>query len=1048
MTISGIYAGAEQSDVAMLTNSSGITMWCFVWLAGGGSRVEAKIFTETEDGALVLVDAAIVASAIGDSVDCPRVLAAGETFVVHWIDMETSIVGDASIQVDGADLYRSLFVVTDIAAGWVNQGAVQLHTTLQYDHAIVIGASDNGFIIARRTAADTIAFARYQSPWGWTDTTWTSSQAGLTIAATVLACHAHEGDDVLLISYQDTLLLRTFRRNASTGTTHAIAETFADLLDGDNHFTAVGHVRVATDRYLVVAEVWPDSLADAGYQAYLRLVAWRQIVGTSAAVEHESQWCHNVHMLSRPWAWAGGTTGTIEAFCALSFKSIADGQEFDQQYGYVARLDVAALAGANAAGVVRPVPCSAIMGGSIDARPHGRATATANTLSIGVRLNHLSHAAGPPAYTLGPNVTTKRFACARWGQLKSSQDSDADTELQPVMAGVGWVLFTHEPESTIRRDTLQPTQPDTPAWRGASRALSLPVESPVGLVLSGGVTQAYDGEQMVENGFLWAPEIVDIEVTAMGGSATDLDGLEYHYYVNYIWPDNRGGVHRSGPSRPVSAVLNDSGFVTLRVRCANLSMKDDSARYPTCAPIAIEVWRTYAVGGSFDTDSTGTYLFRSVFGGSVISNQELQDTPNSDPAEFFVEIVDAMSNALIANNQLAPYQLDLDSLQWVPPPPIPHQPSGCACLWQNRLFVYDTEGRSIAWSEEILPLGTRYEWPYFLDAARFRLDAVGRVVAMAPMDSALVVYTRDAIYALTGDPGAGGSTPSMSLQVITTGIGCVEPRSVVTYPEGQFFQSAKGIHKLSRGQGIEHVGAAIEDVVRAAGSVRGAVHLDDTHQIVFPLQGEPGTGPLAVRPRLATYDYRVGKWAIRTLPMLAQASTASRLNELQHAIAWRGRQGNTSLAVLAQGGLALQRSRTDTVYADVNSAGTNESVCLDIITEWFHPAGIVGQWLCDEIGIQTERVNAGPLTIQAWYNVDGRFDGTYNIASPMCTWTYDGVTNFAPAYIPFRLNALKVSWVKLRIFEPSTAPATENVRLVSLSLAWRHLTGHRRVARV
>jgi hypothetical protein len=1045
MTITSIYAGADQPDIATLTTASGLTYWCFVWLAGGGSRVEAKIFTETEGGALVLVDAAVVATPDGTALDCPRVL--GLTvgndealFVVHWIDLD--------VGAETASLRRALFSVDAISTGWDPVGQIPLHVSLLYDAVPVVSAEDGGFVVTWRSAAGTITTARYESPWTWIDTAWVEADTGLTIANNVLACYARE-EETTLVVYQSGNDLTAFRRNAEDGQDYDSDPIFADVLSGSNNFTAVGITRRASDEYVVVAEVIPTANTGAGgYLDYSRAIAWGLVAPSNAAQLGDSQWCWNLHMLSRPWPWAAGTTGETEAYVGVSFKSIADGQEFDQQYGYIVRLDLAATEAASGPGVVRPIPCSAIMGGSIDARPHGSTPAVGTTdISNGKRMNHVSSVGGPPTYTLGPHVTTNRFACIRWGQLKASQD-DADSELQPAMAGVGSVLFFPEPEWTIRRDASQPTQPDTPAWLGASRALSLPVETPAGLAFSGGVTQAYDGEQMVENGFLWAPEIVDIEVTAMGGLATDLDGLEYHYYVNYIWPDNRGGVHRSGPSRPVSAVLSDNNFATLRVRCANLSMKDDRTRYPTSAPIAIEVWRTYAVGGDFDTDPTGTYLFRSVFGGTVITSQELEDTPNSDPGEFFVEIEDELSNALIANNQLAPYQLDLDSLQWVPPPPIPHQPSGCACLWQNRLFVYDTEGRSIAWSEEILPLGTRYEWPYFLDAARFRLDAVGRVVAMAPMDSALVVYTRDAIYALTGDPGAGGSTPSMSLQVITTGIGCVEPRSVVTYPEGQFFQSAKGIHKLSRGQGIEHVGAAIEDVVRAAGSVRGAVHLDDTHQIVFPLQGEPGTGPLAVRPRLATYDYRVGKWAIRTLPMLAQASTASRLNELQHAIAWRGRQGNTSLAVLAQGGLALQRSRTDTVYADVNSAGTNESVCLDIITEWFHPAGIVGQWLCDEIGIQTERVNAGPLTIQAWYNVDGRFDGSYNLAAPMCTWTYDGVTNFAPAYIPFRLNALKVSWVKLRIFEPSTAPATENVRLVSLSLAWRHLTGHRRVARV
>jgi hypothetical protein len=1046
MTVTEIFAGVEQCDVASMT-IGGRTFRCFVWAAGftlaGAQRIEAGIYVDGEDGQLELIDKAIVASAADDFVDCPRVLAvqASNLFVIHWIDGE---FGDPGVVIAAA-LFRSLFNVTDIAGGWSNQGDVPLYETLQYDHATITGATGNEFVVARRTLVGTIATTRYDAPFSWLDADWVDTRAGLTIANSVLACHANATDNVVLVSYQDTLLLRTYRISATAAAGHATAETYADLLDGDMHFTAVSHERVATNEYLVVCEASPEDEVFAG-RDHARLVGWKRISGTTAAAAagHTSQWLLGWHLLSRAWSWASGVTGFVDAFALLGWHSIEDGQENDQSIGVAVKLET--LSGDDyPPGSIRPIPVCALMAGSLDTRPHGQSPFDGSLPSIGTRVNHLSHASGPPQYTLGPDRKTVLVATLRWQRLIKGNEAD---ELQPANAAVGYYRHYHEDEWTVRRDEKEVAQPDTPAWRGAnSRPMALPVEVSTGLVLAGGVTTAYDGQQPVELGFFHAPEIT-VDAVAMGGTMDDAE--TYHWFCNYAWADSRGALHRGPPSRPVSVAVVANGFARITCRCHNLGEKDNVARHPLAAsrPIVIETWRTTAPGGAFETtgpNSAPLYIFRREYGADAPF--AIQNTPTSDPDAFTVTFDVGRPNSEVGTNEIAPWQLDLTTLQWTPPPPITHQPLAVAAVWQNRLFGVDPELGLLRWSEEILPIGASPLWPEFLDTNTFRLDGVGDVTAMQVMDETLIVFSRDGVYALTGDPGAGGANISLRLQRIASGIGCTEPRSVVHYSEGIFFQSAKGIHRVTRGLGIDYPGAAIEDLIRAAGNVRGAVHLENRHQIRYSLQAAPGTGPLVVRPRVATYDYRVGKWSTRTFPMLAQSSTASRLNEHQHATAWRGLQGETLHVVLQQGGLAIERAASDTVYADVNSSSANETVCLDVITEWFHPAGIVGQWLCDEIGIQTERVNAGPLTIQAWYNVDGLFDGTYDLSTPRCTWTYDGVANFAPAYIPFRLNALKVSWVKLRIFEPSTAPATENVRLVSLTLNWRHLAGPRRVAR-
>lgn len=1034
MTVTSVYAGVDQADLADLTTTVGAvidTFRCFSWRSAAG-RVEASVHRDGEEGQIVYILGGVVASAIADDVDCPRVLAvANRYFIIEWIDVDEGVVEGDPI-VAGAVLYRARFDITDPAAGWTNLGSVAIYTTCQYDHAVVIGTSD--FIVSRRTGATDITTTRYTAPYTWIDTVWSEVDAHLVIADTVLGCYAHSGDNDVLVSYQDTLLLRTFRRNASNGASFNTSETFADLLDGDNHFTIVRHERTATGTYLVLVEACPeDQHTIGGYPTHLRLVGWREILGSSTAVRHESQWLLNCSILAGPWSWASGTPVGLEIYVAVAFKSVSDGDEFAQQCGYVVRLDVAALPGANAAGVVRAIPVSAIMSGTIDARPHGVGPIGNTLVSIGARCNHTSRISGPPQYTLGPDRKSVMWAHIRWSRLARSQDADAVLgELQPVEAGVGFGKFFHEDPWTVARDTKEPTQPDTPSWRGVARTMALPVETPAGLVWTGGITTCYDGRWIGELGYLWTPEILAVTAAESGGEMDVAE--EYHWYVNLAWPDARGQLHRGPPSRPVSETIGVDEYATLRIRMLNLSMKDDRRRYPLNQRIYIEVWRTTATGaGDFETDTDGTtvsYLFRSEFGGPD-PGWTLQDLPANDHEEFYLDVVVGRSNAVVRFNELAPFQLNLTTLQWTPPTPTPHQPLNVARLWQNRLFGVDPETGLMRWTEEILPDGTQYRAPEFLDENSFRLDGLGEPTALAALDNDLAILTRDGVYSLAGNPGAGGSGSSFNLRTIARGTGCIEPRSVCVFTDGATFQSARGLMVLTRGAGLENIGAPIEDMIRDAGNVRSAVLLEDRHQIRFTFDALPGTGPLTMRPRTATYDYRAKLWSIRYFPMVAQSSVSSRLNGMQHACSWRGLSGEALHLVLFQGALARERSDDDTVYGDVNSAGTTVAIPLDVTTEWIHMGLPDSTKLWPEIGILTERTQAGPLTIEAWFDHDGSYDSDLGAAEQTLT-----IASPAPPFIRFRPRPFKARAIKLRIYEPSSAAATENVRFVALIPHW------------
>lgn len=1027
MSVIEIYAGVEQADIAALTTEGEdgelVSFRCISWRSAA-NQVEAEIYTDGEDGQLVVMSVPednVVAIAIGDTVDCPRVLASGSSFFVHWID--SAQVGVLIISV----IYRAQFDVTDPSAGWVNLGFTPIHESGLYDHATVIGNVNEQFIVSWRTGANDITTARYQAPWGWANTTWSQVSGLLLIDDRVVACHANEADNVVLISYQTTSsALRTIRRNASNGLGSSSANTMADVLDGDNQFVAVGHVRVAAGRYVVLAELAADDDLSAG-RFYNRAVAWTQILSSDASQEYPSQWILNVHLLSRPWTWASGIPGFLECYVAISHKSITDGQEFSEMQGYIVRLDMLSLPNTDElSGVIRPIPVAALMDGTVDARPHGASPVSSVTdVSIGTRMNHLPHVTPPAAYVNGPDRKAVTFAICAWTRLVPSED-DGGFEVQPTGAAVKWVRFFHEEPWMLRRDEKEPEQPSLPQWRGANlRGVARPVETPAGLVFTGGITSIGDGERFVELGYLWGTEILAVDVTAMGGD-NDEAGT-YYWYANWYWQDRRGNIHRGPPSVPVSADMPVGGYATLRIRCLNLSRKDDIWRHPTAQRICVQIWRTTMPGGTPEIDD-GLYIFRSEFGGGTVG-WRLQDLPANDPDAFEISVIVGRSNDTLANNEIAPFQLDTQTLQWVPPPPRPHQPLTAATLWQNRLVGVSPDRPELIYSEPINTLGgTIYIVPEFLDTNLVELDQVGDVVAVVAQDFNASLLCRDAIFGLSGQPSTGGVGGDLDVQALVRGVGCVDSRSVVLTHLGAFFLAAKGMHLLDRGGGLQYLGGPVEELLARAGSLRGGLHLDGRHEVVWGLNDAPDAGPLEVRPRLLRYNYATNRWAVDVLPGFAQEAPSSRLNEVQGLAAWRARVGGEQLVVvLLQGGLALERSADDTVYGDEGAEGL-VAIGLDLQSEWLMIADVCGAVRIKEIGIQTVRTHEGAMAVDVYYDEEGDFDET----APGETFPIDAP---APAYIRLLPMRERVTAIMVRVREVDP-PATENVRLVKMLVVY------------
>ena len=1033
------YAGVEQPSVASLTTAGGVFFRCYVYKNTARNTIESAIFTEQEHGQEVLVRTDtirdVATASPGDDGDCPRVLAVGDLFVAHWLEGRST---------SARDLFRSILDAGDIESGWSSQGSTPIGDHALYDAAPVEGSSPPEFVVAYQAAvATSVTVARYESPFAWVSTQWiTTTVAGL--APNVLAVAAD--DNSVSIAYQTGQTLHMRRYNPSTGVNTANGEVFADfgLFIDDIEVCAVGLCITIDEEIAIVAEVClaADDSGGATTNNYRSLV-FKKMDPSNCTPASTAQHCPNLHLVSKPWARASGVAFTDSVYCLASFKSLTDGQEWDQSYGFVLDLDARSWTEEAAIGDVRPKPVSVLNTGALmdgrttAASPNSNATGPG---TIGKRMNHLSDVSGAPDYSMGPDATSVTVAAMFWESLVKQQDSDvAEDSLQPALASIRGVRF-HHIDPWIRLDDDEPNLSGTENFRGvAAYSAGQSVAVPGGLIYGGGIMSAYDGRQLVELGFLWAPEIVSIG----SGAGVVIDAGTYWYTAVYEWPDVTGRIHRSPPSRPFSVTHGaDISAATVTVRCMNLSMKDQRTHYPHASPISIVLYRTAL---SADTSapetageapeapgtSTSDLVFRRVFSGPAPG---LEATPQSDPTVSRIVLTDAKANGVVRYTDLLPWQLSPATAQWVPSTPIPPPPASVVASWENRVWVAD--GDVIRYSDEHLEIGSQISATEFLSSNVFR-HGRGEVIAMHPIHNALIIFTRDGIYSLTGLGNDGNGTgASLQLQVLAEGTSCTEPRSIVLGPPGIFFQSAKGYYLLAGNQSLDYdsAGASIEDLEREVGNVRAATLLEDRHEIRLVCNLEPFMG--SAQPAVLIYNYEHGRWS--TQPMVNLTTGLSPLNAMQAGTAWRGRQGQTCHVTLQQRGLAVERGNNDGVFSDIDHADASIPIPLDVQTEWIHLSGMAGLKIVPRFGVQTERVNAGAMSIDAWYDFVGDFDET----TPDETFVF---ASPAPAYLLCKPMSRKFTSVMLRIYESGTVAATENVRLVSLTLEVGQKKGTRRV---
>lgn len=1016
------FASVEQGDVAFL-ETGGVGYRCFVWqrdteVAEGenqryrGAQVAAAVYTEGAHGQPVLIDRYIVRTpASGEYVDCPRVVAMGTTFHVHWIEYDPTEVDGLELP-DGRDLHRSTFDVTDSTYVWDHRGSIA--TGFQHLYDVHSMDSSEDYVLAHATDASTIAVYRVNGD-TWVDNEWNVSVGGLTVDQNILAVVADRSAPLVL--WQDTNRLYGLSRVWSDGTEEEAATLISDSPGGQ--ITAIGGTRRGNgaDGDVFIVYEWQDTGSSGAHT--LPAVTHFDLDTTAIAPPTRTRTTRNVSLESKPWMYvsqrsAAVFTDTPGFFYAVGYINCDTGNDWLQTAHFIVR-----AAEYNADGDGRPIPVATLNYGIAHTAMHGKFPTPQEGTSVSStgpdntkRRNHIPSASPAPSY--GPLQKTYTTVLPKWtrtdqGVRYDSTDPDV-VGTQPAGAELRATTFHHDDPWAYPYDSTDAALPSEPY---ASVSVPMLEHEPAGegLFFGGGTPQMYDGHRFVECGFPWRPELLDI---SEGVSGT-LDNGTYSYVVVAEWRDAKGQTHRS-ISDPVSVTTTGGNQVELEIRTITLSMKDNEAldASVTSPPVKLDVYRTTASGTTFYP------LYR----GNNDSALDLVDVPVNDPTAAVITITDLQDDADIEVRTPLPYTFT--SGVWNPL--LPENPPAMTAVarWQNRVWGVAAEDPASIWySQEILPEigGERYSVPEFSPTLRYRIDGVGRVVAMREMDSALVLFTRDGIFSLTGlaaDSTGAGST--LQLQRLQQGTGCIEPRSVASAPDGLYFQSRRGFYHLSRQNTLSYVGAPVEDELRAAGNVRAVTVHEDSHQVRLLCNGAAYDSP-----QVLVYDWLMKLWAVWPLPTAnANAGRSSAVD----ALVWRGHIGEHAHVVAQTAGVFIQKASTSTTrYADEDYTPGDTAIAIpvDVRTGWIHLAGLAGFKRVRKVGIHLTKPAAAPFTVELEYDLDGQQTDGANIQT-------ETIASTATAYHEVRTSIQKCTSIRIRIYEGTATPTGDQLTSSTLNL--------------
>lgn len=308
-----------------------------------------------------------------------------------------------------------------------------------------------------------------------------------------------------------------------------------------------------------------------------------------------------------------------------------------------------------------------------------------------------------------------------------------------------------------------------------------------------GPTVSLDAKSAYESSFYLGPKIESVTQTT-GVANPNVASKTFNYIAVYNYYNGKTELERSVPSSSVAITTNASASaVNISVKALTGSWKDDFdgvlvVNGTIRSLTEIILYRASA--------ATGGVYYRCA---NIPNSSLYQDTPAA--------IVDTSSDSDLLNNErlyTTGGVLESDAT-----PNAKFSTSG-----GNRLFLGGLEEQDeVAFSNKQI-FGESVSFNGF-NKIRVSSGASADktpISALGYMDGKLIIFRQQSIYFVQGDgPNLLGIGEFSEPEIISSDVGCTEPRSVINTPMGLMFKSRKGIYLLGRGLSVEYIGAAVED---------------------------------------------------------------------------------------------------------------------------------------------------------------------------------------------------------------------------------------------
>lgn len=332
----------------------------------------------------------------------------------------------------------------------------------------------------------------------------------------------------------------------------------------------------------------------------------------------------------------------------------------------------------------------------------------------------------------------------------------------------------------------------------------------------------FDGVNVTNDNFESFPQIqaIDLGVGLMGAGT-------YQYVATWEYVDSLGYRHISAPSLPATITIAANHNVEIGI----------------VPPVDL----TKNIFGAT------AHVYRTENGLTVFHHVGSTNLPlNASLAGF----IDSNTDAQIAANAALYTQGARGGLSGL------HEnnaPPAAKYLWagSDRLFAGGLESpNEVQWSKLRFD-GEPIAWA---DDAEWKANVDQPVTAVAEMDGIWVIFTRDAIWTVSGqgpdDTGAGGFDVPRRLP---SDIGCISARSLRLTGQGLYFQGASDrMYLLPRGGGEpKWVGQPIRDTLTSFPFVSASAFDEDSGRVYWAV-----CDSVASAGRLLVLDTRTNEWAV------------------------------------------------------------------------------------------------------------------------------------------------------------------------------------------